>query len=1381
MFLSLFVLFVISTRAENEVAQIGDAKYATLQEAINAASGDNPVVSLLSNVRLTQTVTINKSLTLDLVNYKIEAVDVRAFHIKSGTVVFKRSGTKQGYIKANPASENSTFDESSSVIRVGANDVTDGTQVNLTIEEGVHVQSDYCYGVTVFGSKTKEKVTINGRVTTWGNSSAISGNGSSGYGGTDITINGSVTSYNTYAIYQPQEGKLTINGTVGNGTTTKPYAAGIEAKSGTIIINDGACVFSGKNPTLSHEPYNNNGPSTTGYAIAVVENKSYAGNTNVTIDFPNSGKISGEIAILADQGHEVDASKKASILIKNGKFSKRPNDQYIETGKTVAAAETVWYVCDNNKIVAKNGDYRYPFFNDAFNELGKTETLQLLADVSTTSQMKFTSAKAGSTIDLNGHKLSYVGTTKQEGFILVYHSSSLTITDSSSEKTGEINSGENAYGAIQIGSSKSSTTPAVLKIEGGKIIGHNFAISGNGTCHNTEITINGGTLSATNPEGNLAIYHPQNGTLTINGGNVSGFNSAVEMRAGTLVINDGATLTSTATSYSNEDNGSGSTTTGAAVAVAQHTTKLPINVEIKGGTLSGLVGVDVSNPQNNDDAANVNVTISGGTINGERNGVQAGYGTVNISGGTVEGKGNFGVAVDKCSVNISGTAIINSQEHTVGTGYGTGAIVNISGGTLTARDNAVIAGNGTNREGEPNKFNISGGTFNGGITSSGYVACGVYAPWKDEFNITGGTFNITNGAGVVARAGMVNINGDVTITCTGNTTGKVGDSRIVVPCSPIVFDSQANYPAMTDASMITVTGGTFTSETGVSVAKAVLAKGETNRRVVLLGGTYSSEPGASYLGAGTKATENGDGKYKVIYSSNDANGVTTVVDEENIEVSQGGTALTDDEKSEAVEAIKGIVDNVAVNSSATNANEAVSTTDTTKDGKTIVQILKDAVTDSNVANDIEATNITTSISVTVKSAEVETSGNNMTVTKMVFEIKPVATVVVEGKPVASVVVPNALITQKIKFRLPVDNNTNKEYVEIFHKADGSSQAESLGYFDILQGEDGKYVELERDNFSIYEVVLSEEGSMTVHYFANGVVTTNSIAMNKTAWDNVLTDYPNAVAFVGSGNDWFASSEGIKNVVVEYNNAGTPSYVCPNFVLTDKKDFYTPFGFTAQTGSYNRQPNAATSGLEGVKYNSVCLPFALDGSQLSRTAKILTFSTWDGANTVNFNYADDNKINAGTPCLVLDESATSWNEITFNNTPIVASPNNDGNMKGTFALTSQYGKNESSSTFYYSVNVENKFQMLATTLSPFRSCLYLHSDTSIDASREAQTLSIVIDGGDNNDGTTRIDGIGESGEDNNCEMYNLQGHKVGNNIKSLPRGIYIKNGKKVLVK
>lgn len=47
------------------------------------------------------------------------------------------------------------------------------------------------------------------------------------------------------------------------------------------------------------------------------------------------------------------------------------------------------------------------------------------------------------------------------------------------------------------------------------------------------------------------------------------------------------------------------------------------------------------------------------------------------------------------------------------------------------------------------------------IQSSGYVACGIYAPWKDNITVNGGTFNITGGAGIVARGGQVTVNGGV--------------------------------------------------------------------------------------------------------------------------------------------------------------------------------------------------------------------------------------------------------------------------------------------------------------------------------------------------------------------------------------------------------------------------------------------------------------------------------------------------------------------------------------------------------------------------------------------------------------------------------------------
>lgn len=196
--------------------------------------------------------------------------------------------------------------------------------------------------------------------------------------------------------------------------------------------------------------------------------------------------------------------------------------------------------------------------------------------------------------------------------------------------------------------------------------------------------------------------------------------------------------------------------------------------------------------------------------------------TDNKGGGKIVSTGSQAIGVGSNSVTNIQKAIVESVEGAVITGRAIGAIINIYDGTFSASDNAVIAGNGSDREGTGNTINISGGVFNGKITTPGYVACGIYAPWKDNINVTGGTFNITGGAGIVARAGNVTVTNAVFNT-TGNATGKVGDSRVVVPCSAIVFDSQANYPAMNNDSVIHVVSGKFNSEmNAVSMIKTIM-------------------------------------------------------------------------------------------------------------------------------------------------------------------------------------------------------------------------------------------------------------------------------------------------------------------------------------------------------------------------------------------------------------------------------------------------------------------------------------------------------------------------------------------------------------------------------
>lgn len=138
-----------------------------------------------------------------------------------------------------------------------------------------------------------------------------------------------------------------------------------------------------------------------------------------------------------------------------------------------------------------------------------------------------------------------------------------------------------------------------------------FAIAGHGNSHGTEIVINGGTITSA---GTTAIYHPQYGTVEVTGGAITG-TTGIEMRAGTLNVT-GGTIKGTAEELSVESNPSGETTVGAGIAIAQHTTKLPLNVNVTGGTISGAAGLCESNPQKNspEDIAKVTLSVKGGTF-----------------------------------------------------------------------------------------------------------------------------------------------------------------------------------------------------------------------------------------------------------------------------------------------------------------------------------------------------------------------------------------------------------------------------------------------------------------------------------------------------------------------------------------------------------------------------------------------------------------------------------------------------------------------------------------------------------------------------------------------------------------------------------------------
>ena len=138
-------------------------------------------------------------------------------------------------------------------------------------------------------------------------------------------------------------------------------------------------------------------------------------------------------------------------------------------------------------------------------------------------------------------------------------------------------------------------------------------VSGNVQTGNSVVNVYGTVKNTGDDRVGIAV----NGMSTVNvyeGAVIEG-GTGIEVRAGNLNVY-GGTITGTAIPDTYHSNGSGTSTQGAGLAVAQHTTKLPINVYVEGGTFRGYVALLQVNPENNSDADldQITINIQGGTF-----------------------------------------------------------------------------------------------------------------------------------------------------------------------------------------------------------------------------------------------------------------------------------------------------------------------------------------------------------------------------------------------------------------------------------------------------------------------------------------------------------------------------------------------------------------------------------------------------------------------------------------------------------------------------------------------------------------------------------------------------------------------------------------------
>lgn len=279
--------------------------------------------------------------------------------------------------------------------------------------------------------------------------------------------------------------------------------------------------------------------------------------------------------------------------------------------------------------------------------------------------------------------------------------------------------------------------------------------------------------------------------------------------------------------------------------------------------------------------------------------------------------------------------------------------------------------------------------------------------------------------------------------------------------------------------------------------------------------------------------------------------------------------------------------------------------------------------------------------------------------------------------------------------------------------------------------------------SKYSIIISGQYSSDVDLSAiSSDATTTAIDCSGLTGNGVslTSGNPNCLFFANAG-----VLSNTQNVIVD----GT----CANLVLADNHPFKAPSDFTATAATYTTTINTTA------KAGTLCLPFAAtipDGV----TAYTLAYTSGNEATATPVS----GTIDANTPVLLNGNGSATFTGV---NVAIVAdAANTEGAMTGVFEQgyvpqNSYVLQNQTGGLGFYKVAVEETI-----TIKPFRAYL--------TAQNAGARLSIkFVD----NDEPTGIENLTPALSESEGAVYDLQGRRV----EKATKGLYIKNGKKVIIK
>lgn len=481
------------------------------------------------------------------------------------------------------------------------------------------------------------------------------------------TIGGSLDEITSNTVFDPTDGTASTSIVISDTTKdismkvdSSPADAESEAEPTTVNIPAG--VLTGDKATLSVKAYS---ADTVGdFIVSSAEDGAVVGGLDIKLAVDNSSvtEFSTPVTITT-----YTAKGLSGVNVKYNGDGTQPTDVSYDsaTGKIVFKTThfSEFYVTSSSVVIITDTSTAYDSLKTAFAEAEPGAEIKVLRDFALNEKVYITK---DATFDLNGHAITLGDTITNTGSLFfIRYNSTLTVEDSSKEKSGKIDfstermsGGYPAVWGVFLVYPYDKNQHTELIINGGTFISEFFPIGGNGTAlegSTTRIEINDGKIVSEEGPG---IYHPQIGDLVINNCEIVAADTAVEIRDGNLIINGGV-FEATKTPASSTPNGNGPTSIGSAIAIAQHTTNNPIKVTINDGTFKAYSAVYESNPQNNPAEAieKISLDIKGGVFEAINGGSAVIYSEDLkgfISGGTYSHKPSVEYLGTNCYVKESG-------------------------------------------------------------------------------------------------------------------------------------------------------------------------------------------------------------------------------------------------------------------------------------------------------------------------------------------------------------------------------------------------------------------------------------------------------------------------------------------------------------------------------------------------------------------------------------------------------------------------------------------------------------------------------------------------------------------------------------------------------